>query len=116
MPNNVISQYNKLELRGSVSRICLGACDKNTTILSIHESCGLRFEPCTSTPTYAVVPHVPAPILTLQKSILNPNSRTPKPDRPQHDGDDSRVIAQQYASSTLVSLRFHLLQEKIRRA
>jgi hypothetical protein len=41
----------------------------------------------------------------------NPNSNTLVRDRPQHDHPAARVIAQQYSSSTLVSLRFNFLKE-----
>jgi hypothetical protein len=35
-----------------------------------------------------------------------------EPDRPQHDRSAARVIAQQYSSSTFVSLCFHSRKEK----
>ena len=41
----------------------------------------------------------------------NANSKTLEHDRPPHDRSAARVIAQQYSSSTLVSLRFPVLKE-----
>jgi hypothetical protein len=38
--------------------------------------------------------------------LFSSNSSTREPDRPQHDRPAARVIAQQYSSSTVVSLRF----------
>jgi hypothetical protein len=35
-----------------------------------------------------------------------------QPDRPQHDRSTARVIAQQYSSSTFLSLRFQSRKEK----
>jgi hypothetical protein len=44
----------------------------------------------------------------------NANSNTPEPDRPQHDRPATCVIAQQYSSTTFVSLRFYSRKKKIR--
>jgi len=46
-----------------------------------------------------------------KESSRNPNSNTLEPDRPRHDLPASRVIAQQYSYSTLVSLRFNFLKK-----
>jgi hypothetical protein len=42
----------------------------------------------------------------IWESILNPNSSTPEPDRPQHVSPTACVIAQQQSSATFVSLCF----------
>lgn len=114
-----------MERRGSVSCICVGCLRKTLRILSIYVLCGLRFEPGTSTPAYAVVTsHKFRRQFELcksrkwvqaytEESIWNPNSNIPEPDRPQHDATDTCAFAQQYSSSNFISLRFRLTQESI---
>ena len=46
-------------------------------------------------------------------NCINPNTSTLEPDRPQHDRFAACVIAQQYSSATLVSLRFHSRKEQV---
>jgi len=43
---------------------------------------------------------------------LNPNSNIAAPDQQQYDRPAACVIAQQYSSATLVSLRVHYRREK----
>jgi hypothetical protein len=43
---------------------------------------------------------------------LNPNSNVLELDRPQNDNPAACVIAQQYSSTTIVSLSFHCRKEK----
>jgi len=48
----------------------------------------------------------------VRKSSLNPNSNTMECDRRKHNSPASCVIAQQYSSTTFVSLGFHSHKEK----
>jgi hypothetical protein len=74
---------------------------------------------CSAIPVYAVQVHmfsytcIRSPSTHVQlhlymQSIWNPNSNTLEPDRPQYDGPAVCVIAQQYFSTTFVSLCFHI--------
>jgi hypothetical protein len=51
-----------------------------------------------------------------RQSSWNPNSNTLERNRLQHDRLTACVIAQQYSSAAIVSLRFHSHDEKIRHA
>jgi len=46
--------------------------------------------------------------------IWNPTSKTLEPDRPQHGSPTDSVVAQQYSSSTFVSLRLHYRKKSVR--
>jgi len=49
----------------------------------------------------------------IREAILNPNSSTLEPDRPQHIGPTACIIAQQYSSTTFVSLCFVHPRKKV---
>jgi hypothetical protein len=76
--------------------------------------------------TYAVVTlrevpsqtwvHIRSTIYVYTRETISiTNSSTLESDRPQHNSPIACVIAQQYSSATLVSLRFHSCTKKIRR-
>jgi hypothetical protein len=60
-----------------------------------------------------MVTHKPTLNVYKSQSILNPNTNTTLPDRPQYGLSATRYIAQQYSSASIFSLRSHSRSQKI---